>query len=283
MTERGTYNVDRGFWEHPAFADEPFTEREAWQWLISQAAFKAHRRRIGNFQLELKRGEVAASIRFLAERFKWHRSKCERFLHKLKTETMVRTRTETGVTVISICNYDKYQSQPRATETPSETPSETRPRQVRDKGEERNNDVIKASPNGEAPKTAQEAITATLWQHGPPILGKLGVKESQARKLIGKWLADKHTPEAIMRAIEQAERNGTREPFAFITAILKPKEKGWRRNGSGFYVKAGSGPFDAWWREMKRQNSPRQFEFEAAAEKGGEVRVSSLWPARGPP
>ncbi len=38
MSERGVFAVDRGIWDHPMFACEPFTEREAWQWLIAEAA-----------------------------------------------------------------------------------------------------------------------------------------------------------------------------------------------------------------------------------------------------
>ena len=41
MTERtntiGSINVARGVFEHDLLADEPFAEREAWMWLITEA------------------------------------------------------------------------------------------------------------------------------------------------------------------------------------------------------------------------------------------------------
>ena len=38
MSERGVFALDRGIFDHLAFADEAFTEREAWAWLIAEAA-----------------------------------------------------------------------------------------------------------------------------------------------------------------------------------------------------------------------------------------------------
>jgi hypothetical protein len=71
MSERGVFALDRGWFNHPAFADEPFTEREAWAWLIAEAAWKPRRRRIGARIVELDRGQLAGSMRFLAKRWKW--------------------------------------------------------------------------------------------------------------------------------------------------------------------------------------------------------------------
>lgn len=46
MSERGVFAVDRGVWDHPMFADEPFTEREAWLWMVSAAAWMSKRVRV---------------------------------------------------------------------------------------------------------------------------------------------------------------------------------------------------------------------------------------------
>lgn len=46
MSERGVLAVDRGVFEHPSFARVPFTEREAWLWLISEAAYRPHQRHL---------------------------------------------------------------------------------------------------------------------------------------------------------------------------------------------------------------------------------------------
>jgi hypothetical protein len=40
MSARGFFAIDRGVWDHPLFAREKFSEREAWFWLISSAAWE---------------------------------------------------------------------------------------------------------------------------------------------------------------------------------------------------------------------------------------------------
>jgi hypothetical protein len=109
MSERGVFAVDRGIWDHPMFADEPFTEREVWSWLIGEASLKARTRNIGGKIVHLERGQLAASVRFMAKRWKWSKSRVDRFLKRLKTEAMIGTDSGTGLLVITICNYDRYQ------------------------------------------------------------------------------------------------------------------------------------------------------------------------------
>jgi len=48
---------------------------------------------------------------------------------------MIETSAETGITIITVCNYDKYQRVALPVETPNETPTEEAPRQDRDNTE----------------------------------------------------------------------------------------------------------------------------------------------------
>lgn len=109
MSERGTFCLDRGWFDHPAFKAEPCTEREAWAWLIAEAAYRPRRRRVGSFEVQLARGQVAASLRFMAGKWQWSEARVRRFLTRLKTDAMIDAATDAGMTVITICNYDRYQ------------------------------------------------------------------------------------------------------------------------------------------------------------------------------
>lgn len=125
----GVFGVDRGIWDHPIFHErKAFSRREAWLWLLSEAAWKPRRVRIPGSTFTLDRGQLAHSIRFMAKAWWWEQTRVVRFLEQLKNETMIATRLEAGHTVTSICNYNKYQvvGLPDATAdaTPTATPTQ---------------------------------------------------------------------------------------------------------------------------------------------------------------
>lgn len=115
MSERGVFAIDRGLLSHDRFAPEPFTEREAWIWMIGEAAFKPYSKRVGVIRVELRRGQLAHSLRFMAERWKWSETRVRRFLAKLKgsppaSDALIDAATDAGLTVVTICKYDAYQT-----------------------------------------------------------------------------------------------------------------------------------------------------------------------------
>ena len=110
MSERGVFAVDRGIWEHDLLSDsEPFSRREAWLWLVSEAAWKPHRRRIMGRPIDLARGQLVGSTRYIASKWRWSEPKVRRFLAALISEEMIDANTDAGVSVITICKYDEYQ------------------------------------------------------------------------------------------------------------------------------------------------------------------------------
>ena len=113
----GNFSVSRSIWTSDLFAKEPFTEREAWIWMISSAVWRDKTTRVGHYIIELERGQLCYSIRFLAKAWGWSKSKVDRYLKRL--ETMDATRSKIGTPigtasgtppmVITICNYNEYQ------------------------------------------------------------------------------------------------------------------------------------------------------------------------------
>jgi DNA-binding transcriptional regulator YhcF (GntR family) len=135
----GNYMMERGWMEHPLFADEAFSRAQAFEWMISEAAWKEGRKRINGKIITLKRGQFSHSIRFMADKWKWHRARVDRFLKELRFETVIETSSETGQLVITVCNYKKYQLKPSDLETDDDTQFETRARQQRDTSETKKN------------------------------------------------------------------------------------------------------------------------------------------------
>jgi len=106
----GFFLLHRGWRSNAVFQDEPCTEREAWVWIIEETAYQDRRLRIGKVMVSVQRGQLAVSTRFLSEAWGWHHSKVRRFLNRLENERMIDTHTDTGVTLITVCNYEKYQA-----------------------------------------------------------------------------------------------------------------------------------------------------------------------------
>jgi DNA-binding transcriptional regulator YhcF (GntR family) len=105
----GTFNVSREIWDHEMFRGGVFTEREAFLWLISEAAWKPRAKRFRNGSVSLDRGQLCASVRFMADAWGWSKSRVSRFLDMLKKRDMIGAQSGTGILVVTICNYAKYQ------------------------------------------------------------------------------------------------------------------------------------------------------------------------------
>jgi hypothetical protein len=95
------------FWNEPRV----FSRWEAWVDLIQLAAYRPHSRTVGGRRVELARGQVLASVRFLAERWRWSKSKVQRWTEELRTMQRVEIQErDTQTTVYVLLNYDTYQN-----------------------------------------------------------------------------------------------------------------------------------------------------------------------------
>ncbi|WP_454628450.1 hypothetical protein [Bradyrhizobium cenepequi] len=227
VSERGVFAVDRGIWEHPSFANEPLTEREAWTWLIGEASFKARTKRIGSVLIELKRGQVAASLRFMADKWQWSEPRVRRFLKRLKTDAMIDASTDAGITVITICNYDKYQKVSLPRDAGNDAQTDAAATQQRRKVEstestEGSSELRSAPPRASAPIYTDSRHE--LWGEGVPILISMGIVESSARSNIGRWLKTmRDDAQAVLGAIQRARDNRVHNPIPWIThALARP-------------------------------------------------------------
>lgn len=122
----GFIAISRDIFNHPLFEqNQPFSRREAWEWLIAQAAWKPEARRGRYGVVHVERGQLASTYRELGKAWRWPKSNVARFLSKLSAETMIYlaktalgtttdtvpgTPTRYPVTFISISKYDVFQN-----------------------------------------------------------------------------------------------------------------------------------------------------------------------------
>lgn len=89
-----------------------YDRRSAWLWLITNAAWKERRVNHKGRPITLKRGQLLGARSFLAEKFGWGEQELRTFLKALVTNGMIEINQSSGhfANVITICNYEKYQS-----------------------------------------------------------------------------------------------------------------------------------------------------------------------------
>lgn len=139
--------MDRDAIEHPLLKDgERF---RAWFWMVAKACWKPTQFDIHGRIVTLERGQFCCSVREMAEAWGWSKSAVDRFIQRLVDEDMViSTRAKSGTgsgtssgtsrSIITICNYAKYQDVPKEGGTAAEPSSGTAAGQQRDIKEQGN-------------------------------------------------------------------------------------------------------------------------------------------------
>jgi len=121
--------IKRKLFEHYLWCEErEYSRFEAWIYLLKEARFEDTKLLDNGKLVSIKRGQVYASIRFLATAFGWSKKRVETFLKLLVRDNMLKIETvkETGQGLITICNYGKYNSVVLNGETAKETPQRQR-------------------------------------------------------------------------------------------------------------------------------------------------------------
>jgi hypothetical protein len=121
---RGYVAMPRTIFDDKTFPPEPFTQREAYLYVVAAAAWKPRQDRIGRAVVDLQRGQFAASTRFLASRWGWSEARVRRFLtrlskrrtsdaaidaqHDAPIDALIDAVSTRDITVITIRNYDEF-------------------------------------------------------------------------------------------------------------------------------------------------------------------------------
>jgi hypothetical protein len=102
----------------------------------------------------------------------------------------------------------KHRASRNVTVTPPDTEAETETEK-------------KEIPVGAAPPASVDKL---LFDHGLAILSGAGIKDRQARSMLGKWKATYGAGETLA-AIGQCQREGAVEPIAFIEGYFRSRVK----------------------------------------------------------
>lgn len=244
--------LHRSVFTHPIFKEEPYTEVQAWLWLISQACYAQHRVRYKSKMIELKRGEVPTSYRKLQEQFKWGAGKVASFLKLLKNEQMIGTQTGTGFLIITICNYSEYQDSREKSGTLTEAEME---RKRNASGTQTERTEIKENKIKERDRGYQSYVDAyneVAKKRGLPPCRKLSsarLAKLKARLKYGEW-------DVALQKLDQS------------VFCHGKNDRGWRADidfllGESTYIKLLEGKYDGKAPEVKREVSVEEAYFNA--------------------
>ena len=111
----GWIKLHRAILDNDLWKSEPFSRGQAWVDLLLLANHKEsffYKR--GN-KVIVKRGQVGRSSVELSDRWKWSRTKINKFLKDLEKEQQIITHKSSVTQLLTIVNYDVYQEKEQQT------------------------------------------------------------------------------------------------------------------------------------------------------------------------
>jgi len=107
----GWISLHRKLMESSVWNEEPKCRAAAWVDLLLLAAHKDTSFMKRGIRITVKRGQVAHSMKALGDRWGWSRGKVRRFLQDLEGGHQIGHQITKLTTLITIVNYDLYQSE----------------------------------------------------------------------------------------------------------------------------------------------------------------------------
>lgn len=231
MASGGFYLMHRGWQDHPVFRGEAFSRRDAFVWMIEEAAFRERRVATPKGEITLERGQFSHSLRYMARAWKWEEPRVRRFLTSLQNAEIIDATTDAGQTVIKLRNYAKYQAISDEADAPTDAPAtqQRRTTDAKKKELETREDINSDVPDGTSPRARKRAapmskpddVEDQVWDDFVRLRAKQGAPP---------------TPTAIAGINREAAKLG----WTLNQALTECCERSWR----GFkadWVKQGNG------------------------------------------
>ena len=133
---QGWISLNRELMNHWVW-DCEFSAGQAWVDLLLYANHSHAKLMIKGQLIEVNRGQQARSELTLSKAWKWSRNKVRRFLKNLEKDGMIELKSGHLTTVITICNYDSFQSN----DTAGDTTKGQQSKQLKDNSRNTNNNV----------------------------------------------------------------------------------------------------------------------------------------------
>jgi len=115
----GWIKIHRSITNHWLYSEKRvYSKLEAWYDMLIAVNYSDSKTLIKGKLYNIKRGQSILSLDSWAKRWNWDKSKVRRFLNTLQADNMIELKSDTITTQLTICNYESYQGERNADETP---------------------------------------------------------------------------------------------------------------------------------------------------------------------
>jgi hypothetical protein len=278
----GYVRIHRSLIGHADFRTD--AEAMAFAWMVIRAAWQPTRVRYKGFAVSLQRGQLCVSQRDMADALERDKTWVERLWKRLRDTGMIETSREAAAMLITICNYNEYQSSRAVGEAAPQAAdggmTEADPRQTRgteQRREEYKKDIPSESKDSSGARTRKadpfpcpDGVDPIDWDG---LKANRKAKRSALsigahRQIMTKlehWAVDGWPPGPIVACA--AERGWT---TVFETDEMKA---GAHKNGNAHQIQQQDTPRDGVVRALLRQQAQR-----SAGPEGELFGPSGDWP-----
>lgn len=189
----------RNVYKNPVFRKNKI-EASVFVWMYHEANYDDGNVYYKDRNINLKRGQLAISLRDIARAWGWSEPTVRRYLKRLTDVGMIDAASDAGVTVITICNYDKYQRREHSADAPSDaeaTQGHTQSRRTSDAQKETNKQINnKTSSTPKPPHLFPE-----FWDLFPR--QRRGSKQKAEKAYLRAVHEGRGTPEEIVSGLKR--------------------------------------------------------------------------------
>lgn len=115
--------LSRKLLDNPLWLQKPFSMGQAWVDLLMLANYKESYFIKRGVKITVKRGQLGISVKGLADRWGWSKGKVDRYLDILRSEHQIEYQKNNLTTLITLINYESYQTKKDSKRTPNDTPN----------------------------------------------------------------------------------------------------------------------------------------------------------------
>jgi len=216
----GWIAINRGIFDHPVFAGHP--ERVGvWVWMLHRAAWRDTRQDANGRTITVKRGQLLTSYRQMSKATGAGVQVIRTLMDRLRDEHAIDTDTSTGRMLITICNYEKYQSALAGGNTVENTGATQDQHRTNTQNEQVNNITNITPLNSPKPKGKDDEVMALLLEVLPKQTAEDWVQYRRETKnpmtaLAAKKMVNKlkpYTPSERIASVDEAIMRGFRGVF----------------------------------------------------------------------